>query len=821
MSPCGSITSDANAGTDSDDGLVDPSTLWAKLIHRSTGLNDPASSRPVDLNRAMGSKQEVNTLPIEDDSHEAAGLRRSPRRACQKSTRPLEDQALENPRTGGPIDDDDNERIRHRILANELFPPSPPKAVQDDEEPDFGAYDEKSVVSDSQGETSDSDGPRHVRSTTRGRLGQDAVDRDAARTKIRTSTREGGPSSARGCRPVDRDEDVVSDSEAEQDRFESSSRPRNVNPEWSANPRRDRSKPGTNPSSSETASSPRGLRARTLERPSRNEDSTLRTLTTTTNEGSDRTSGVRTSGAESEEVVLVATEPDDSVFPILDVDGRLLDDNDTRDVTDDGANDRPWTGGYGGMDDVFERDGVLIYEPTPKKRPKKLKVHDLVVPPVPRLPTSPDRWSSSPSSTPSRAKPTVLNSDKRPNPPGRIETTGRVNAFTPSGGRIRNAKQPTVEIDLTGSSSEDDRDEYLPEPPTLVGTRRTPYRPTSDSTPSTPPTTRHRKPPTTPTPRRSGKPSVTSNPRGTATPTSTAPERVLTASQRSTLPLDLIRTLDRLVFRKKWDGLTCLDREEGESRGEGLPNGIEVVWNARLRNTAGRAKWKTIKSPSKPPVHQTTIELATKVTDTESKLRHTLAHELCHVAAWTLSGEIKPPHGAAFKLWAARVMQIRPDIVVSTTHSYEIVYKYRWKCDSTRCGKIFGRHSNSINPSTHGCSCGGRLVAIDKDGNLKQSSAAPTTLVEGRDGTLIETPRQGKKKSPWLEFVAVQSPIVRTDHPGIPQTEVLKLVAERWKVAKLEDTATTTDHAPLDFGGGATPTDRDGLDEAMRRLRVE
>lgn len=43
--------------------------------------------------------------------------------------------------------------------------------------------------------------------------------------------------------------------------------------------------------------------------------------------------------------------------------------------------------------------------------------------------------------------------------------------------------------------------------------------------------------------------------------------------------------------------------------------------------------------------HVCTIDLATKVTDTEEKLRHTLAHELCHIAAWVLSGEIKPPHG--------------------------------------------------------------------------------------------------------------------------------------------------------------------------------
>lgn len=47
----------------------------------------------------------------------------------------------------------------------------------------------------------------------------------------------------------------------------------------------------------------------------------------------------------------------------------------------------------------------------------------------------------------------------------------------------------------------------------------------------------------------------------------------------------------------------------------------------------------------------TTIELSTKVLDTAEKLRQTLAHELVHVAAWTLSNELKPPHGDAFKLW--------------------------------------------------------------------------------------------------------------------------------------------------------------------------
>jgi hypothetical protein len=33
-------------------------------------------------------------------------------------------------------------------------------------------------------------------------------------------------------------------------------------------------------------------------------------------------------------------------------------------------------------------------------------------------------------------------------------------------------------------------------------------------------------------------------------------------------------------------------------------------------------------------------------------------------------------------------MLVRPDIEVTTTHSYEIVYKYRWQCTRATCGKM-------------------------------------------------------------------------------------------------------------------------------------
>lgn len=39
------------------------------------------------------------------------------------------------------------------------------------------------------------------------------------------------------------------------------------------------------------------------------------------------------------------------------------------------------------------------------------------------------------------------------------------------------------------------------------------------------------------------------------------------------------------------------------------------------------------------------MELSSKVLDSRDRLRRTLVHELCHVAAWLLDHVAKPPHG--------------------------------------------------------------------------------------------------------------------------------------------------------------------------------
>ncbi|GAA5836502.1 hypothetical protein JCM11251_007095 [Rhodosporidiobolus azoricus] len=408
-------------------------------------------------------------------------------------------------------------------------------------------------------------------------------------------------------------------------------------------------------------------------------------------------------------------------------------------------------GRAGGTEDVQDYEGVYIYHPTPKKRPVKLSSSTC------DSPFSPPITASEPPRTPSLA--------------GKRSTSSTAKKVAAAKSRLGK------EIDLTesGSSEEDE----LPPPSRVFPSSSTSSTPRPKSTPRfRPPLASFVSP--SPTEIRAS-PAIKSSAKGIA-PSKAAKRTTLTPSDRSSLPLLLIRELDKRVFKRRWEGMRCV---EGE--GKGLPAEIEIVWSNRLRITAGRASWKTTKhcSPSKPHLpprvtHHALIELATKVVDTPEKLKHTLSHELCHLAAWAIDGEMKPPHGVSFKMWAKRIMLLRPDISVTTTHSYEIVYKYRWKCVSGVCGKIYGRHSNSINPQTHGCNCGARLVAIDKEGKVKPIAGSGMGGGPGEGGG-VETPR---KKSKWQEFMATESPRLRASNPSMPQSEILKLVAERWKVVK-------------------------------------
>ena len=79
-----------------------------------------------------------------------------------------------------------------------------------------------------------------------------------------------------------------------------------------------------------------------------------------------------------------------------------------------------------------------------------------------------------------------------------------------------------------------------------------------------------------------------------------------------------------------------------------LPSEMRVSWNVSLTKTAGRCHCQLDRS--KPNDRGARIELSTKVVDSCVRLRDTLIHELCHAAAWIVSG-YKGGHGPTWKAW--------------------------------------------------------------------------------------------------------------------------------------------------------------------------
>eukprot|EP00457_Paulinella_chromatophora_P007260 gb/GEZN01007282.1/.p1 GENE.gb/GEZN01007282.1/~~gb/GEZN01007282.1/.p1 ORF type:complete len:464 (-),score=49.06 gb/GEZN01007282.1/:166-1368(-) len=139
-----------------------------------------------------------------------------------------------------------------------------------------------------------------------------------------------------------------------------------------------------------------------------------------------------------------------------------------------------------------------------------------------------------------------------------------------------------------------------------------------------------------------------------------------------------------------------------------LPKDLPIEWNKRMQKTAGATylgHWKGDKWVK--------IGLSDKLLDTQDKLRQTLVHESIHAAMWLFDGVLSPPHGRLFQTWAKKAMKKCPELNVTTTHEFEVAYKYRWVCQNPECSIVYERVRNTIDVMRHNCGkCQGRLEQI-------------------------------------------------------------------------------------------------------------
>ena len=203
-----------------------------------------------------------------------------------------------------------------------------------------------------------------------------------------------------------------------------------------------------------------------------------------------------------------------------------------------------------------------------------------------------------------------------------------------------------------------------------------------------------------------------------------------------------------------------------------------IVWSAKLRTTAGQTRLQRKRAPrSAEMIRCTVIELSTKVLDDVHRLRSTLLHECCHAAMWLIDGITKPAHGKCFKKWAKKGMKNIPDLIVTTTHSYEIQFKYAWACTTPKCGVVIQRHSRSVDVSKQVCGrCRGRLTEIE---------------VPKKGDVVSHTPRKKVAPSKYNLFVKEQSVRVRQQleqtcgtNVSVTQSQVMKECARLWREKK-------------------------------------
>eukprot|EP01080_Neovahlkampfia_damariscottae_P007896 gene7896-12364_t len=140
-----------------------------------------------------------------------------------------------------------------------------------------------------------------------------------------------------------------------------------------------------------------------------------------------------------------------------------------------------------------------------------------------------------------------------------------------------------------------------------------------------------------------------------------------------------------------------------------LPKNPPLIWSVHLTKTAGRCI-STLSSGNNRSIK---IEMSSKVVDSIERLKITLSHEMCHAATFMINQENNPNHGKSFKQWGYKVHQVYPEITVTTTHSYDINYKYKYQC--VGCKAIYGRFSKSVDTKTSTCGrCNGNLILLDE-----------------------------------------------------------------------------------------------------------
>lgn len=95
---------------------------------------------------------------------------------------------------------------------------------------------------------------------------------------------------------------------------------------------------------------------------------------------------------------------------------------------------------------------------------------------------------------------------------------------------------------------------------------------------------------------------------------------------------------------------------------------------------------------------------------------------------------------------------------MQTKHNYAIAYKYEWQCTEPTCGKLYGRHSKSIDETRHRCS-------------LCRSTLRP--MFDNKT----------KATTPFQAYLKANMANAKSAFGNASHGDVMRALSERWKSA--------------------------------------
>ncbi|CAF4902689.1 unnamed protein product [Pieris macdunnoughi] len=202
--------------------------------------------------------------------------------------------------------------------------------------------------------------------------------------------------------------------------------------------------------------------------------------------------------------------------------------------------------------------------------------------------------------------------------------------------------------------------------------------------------------------------------------------------------------------------------------GNKLDKDMPLIWDTKLRSTAGTTTNRLIKKSTGEKLRVSSVKLSTKVLDSAQRARDTLIHEMCHAATWILDGELKAGHGPLWVKWCKVALRVFPELEeISRCHELEIHYKYSYKCQ--QCGYSIKRHSKSIDVTKKCCGyCRGTFEIIVNKKN--------------KDGVVVSTPARSGNTNEFALYVKENYGSIKKS--GQTHAQVMKLLGEQFSVKK-------------------------------------